>query len=181
MNEEATAGGFGRYLQAIRLEKAITLQKVSEETRIGLGILKSIEQEQLEELPAEVFLKGFLRSYSKFVGADEGEVIRRYDSQMEVTRRITDFEKMPGVVDTGAVWKFLLALAILLLVIAVSIFGVSLWHARHRSTADLQGAAQAALSLTGVFPPWTTPEPFELFSSCKAADAPQASPAKSAV
>ena len=55
---------FGRYLQTIRLEKKISLEKVSEETRIGLGNLMLIEQEDYEHLPAEVFVKGFLRAYA---------------------------------------------------------------------------------------------------------------------
>ena len=49
MTSETVTTGFGRYLQAVRLEKGITLEKVSEETRIGLGTLKAIEQEALAE------------------------------------------------------------------------------------------------------------------------------------
>ena len=49
MTGDTADTGFGRYLQAIRLQRGITLEKVSEETRIGLGILKSIEQEALDQ------------------------------------------------------------------------------------------------------------------------------------
>jgi cytoskeleton protein RodZ len=71
-------------MQAIRLEKKISLEQVSQQTRIGLGNLLLIEQEDHERLPAEVYVKGFLRAYAKSVGADGDEVIRRYESCHEV-------------------------------------------------------------------------------------------------
>ncbi len=50
---------FGRYLQAIRLEKKISLEQVAEQTRVGLRNLLLVEQEDHEQLPAEVYVKGF--------------------------------------------------------------------------------------------------------------------------
>ena len=126
MNSDKAGTGFGRYLQAIRLEKGISLEKVSEETRIGLTALKAIEQEAMAELPAEVFLKGFLRAYSKFIGADGDEVIRRYESQREVTRRISSVQGEPQTLSTGSFWKFLVALMIWGLVILFSSVGQAL-------------------------------------------------------
>jgi len=80
---------FGRYLQDTRLEKKISLEQVSQQTRIGLGNLLLIEQEDHEQLPAEVYVKGFLRSYAKAVGADGDEVIRRkkYPNQNPPVKR----------------------------------------------------------------------------------------------
>ena len=68
---------FGRYLQAIRLEKNISLEQVAAQTRIGLGNLMLVEQEDHDQLPAAVFVKGFLRSYAAAVGADGDEAVRR--------------------------------------------------------------------------------------------------------
>ena len=70
MESDKESLSFGRYLQAIRLEKKISLEQVSQQTRIGLGNLLLLEQEDHEQLPAEVYVKGFLRSYAKAVGAD---------------------------------------------------------------------------------------------------------------
>ena len=146
MNSSTVDTGFGRYLQAIRLQRGITLEKVSEETRIGLGILKSVEQEALDELPAEVFLKGFLRSYAKCIDADGDEVIRRYESQRDVSRKISGIEKMPQRLSTGSMWKFVLALLILALVMFISIFGIQFLHHSGRSDIGSQTVSQAILS-----------------------------------
>ena len=56
---------FGRYLKNIRLEKGLHLDMISKETRIGLHNLALIESEDHKNLPAEVFVKGFLRAYAK--------------------------------------------------------------------------------------------------------------------
>ncbi|MBI9083419.1 MAG: DUF4115 domain-containing protein [Desulfobacterales bacterium] len=69
---------FGRYLRAVRQDQGIDLKTVSSRTRIGMDILQSIEAEEHSRLPAEVFVKGFLRAYAKVVGADGDEAVRRY-------------------------------------------------------------------------------------------------------
>ena len=73
MESEKEPLSFGRYLQAIRLEKKISLEQVSAQTRIGVGNLLLIEQEDHERLPAKVYVKGFLRSYAAAIGADGDE------------------------------------------------------------------------------------------------------------
>lgn len=69
---------FGRYLRAVRQDQGIDLKTVARQTRIGMDILQSIEAEEHSRLPAEVFVKGFLRAYAKVVGADGDEAVRRY-------------------------------------------------------------------------------------------------------
>ena len=71
---------FGRYLKSVRLEKGIDLKAVSDETKIGVDILLLLEEENHDQLPAEAFVKGFLRAYAKAVGADGDEAVRRYTS-----------------------------------------------------------------------------------------------------
>ena len=86
---EKTSLSFGRYLQSIRIEKGISLEDVSKETRIRREALLYIEAEDHEKLPDIVFVKGFLRAYAKAIGADGDEAVRRYISRLEVMQRIT--------------------------------------------------------------------------------------------
>ena len=110
MESDKESLSFGRYLQAIRLEKKISLEQVSEQTRIGLGNLLLIEQENHEQLPAQVYVKGFLRSYAKAIGADGDEVIRRYDSCLEVVQKISDSESASKGTGRRIWWKLLISL-----------------------------------------------------------------------
>jgi hypothetical protein len=47
-------------------------------TRIPVRSLERLESGLFEELPADVFVRGFLRSYARCVGLDAEEIIRRY-------------------------------------------------------------------------------------------------------
>ena len=60
MDNDRISTSFGRYLQAIRIDKGLSLDTVSKETRIRLETLLQIEEEDFKKLPAEVFVKGFL-------------------------------------------------------------------------------------------------------------------------
>jgi phage baseplate assembly protein W len=110
MKSEHDSSSFGRYLQAIRLEKKISLEKVSAQTRIGLANLLMIEQEDLEGLPAEVFVKGFLRSFSDAIGADGDEAVRRYESRLNVAQKIAVSEDFIGKPAPRLWWKLLLSI-----------------------------------------------------------------------
>ena len=112
---------FGRYLQAIRLEKGIGLEQIAKETRIGLGNLVLIEEEDHDRLPAAVFVRGFLRAYGKCVGADCDEVIRRYEARLQFVQQAAESE--PGLQrDTSRLWpKLLISLTALLLIVAASL------------------------------------------------------------
>ncbi len=115
---------FGRYLQDIRLEKKISLEQVSQQTRISLGNLLLLEQEDHERLPAEVYVKGFLRSYAKAIGADGDEVIRRYKSRLGVVQRMSESESSSKKISSGIGWKLLISLVLLVCIIGLSIFAV---------------------------------------------------------
>jgi cytoskeletal protein RodZ len=125
MNNDKESLSFGRYLQAIRLEKKISLEQVAEQTRVGLGNLLLLEQEDHEQLPAEVYVKGFLRSYAAAIGADGDEAVRRYESRLDVVQKIAESEASVGKSATRLWWKLIISLGILLCIIAVSILLIS--------------------------------------------------------
>jgi cytoskeletal protein RodZ len=124
MESDKEPKSFGRYLQAIRLEKKISLEQVSQQTRIGLGNLLLIEQEDHERLPAEVYVKGFLRAYAQSVGADGDEVIRRYKSCHNTVQKISGLDFSSNKIARGAWWKLLFSLVLLICIIGLSIFAV---------------------------------------------------------
>jgi cytoskeleton protein RodZ len=119
---------FGRYLQAIRLEKKISLEKVSAQTRIGLSSLSMIEQEDLAGLPDEVFVKGFLRSFAGAIGADGDLVIRRYESRLDIVQKIAVSDGSIGKSPSRMWWKLLIAIFLLAGMIVLSIFGIAFFH-----------------------------------------------------
>ena len=119
---------FGHYLKAIRVKKGISLDEVSEETRIRIDTLRLIEKEDHDRLPSEVFVKGFLRAYAEAVGIDGSEAVTRYTSSInayqETARSETDFAKL-----STRFWPhLLLSLGAMICIITLSVFAMSVFH-----------------------------------------------------
>jgi len=77
--EEKRSAAFGSYLKTVRLEKGIKLSTISEQTRISKDTLAALEDEDHSRLPAEVFVKGFIRAYARVVDADGDVAVRGFD------------------------------------------------------------------------------------------------------
>ncbi len=72
-------GTLGQYLSSTRELKGFDLHDAAQQTRIGIQYLKALEQDDFAKLPGEVFVKGFLKNYAKFLGLSEQEVLKKYD------------------------------------------------------------------------------------------------------
>jgi DnaJ-class molecular chaperone len=77
----------GRGLQAIREEMGIDLKTISQETKISAKVLQSIEEEVIERLPPQVYLKGFLKAYAQCLGLDPQKVIEEYLKALGQTKK----------------------------------------------------------------------------------------------
>ena len=128
MNTNHDSLSFGRYLQAIRLEKKISLEKISAQTRIGLANLLLIEQEDIERLPAEVFVKGFLRSFADAIGADGDEAVGRYESRLNIVQKTAFSEDFIGKSPPRMWLKLVISLILLGSIATVSIIGIAFFQ-----------------------------------------------------
>ncbi len=68
----------GEHLRTIRRYLSLDLNAVAMETKVGKHNLKAIEEENIQALPAPVYLKGFLRTYAKALGLDPHQVSKEY-------------------------------------------------------------------------------------------------------
>ena len=64
----------GRYLQKLRLEKELSVEEVSEATKISTKNIRAIEQCSFEQLPADTFVRGLVTLYGDFLGINGSEV-----------------------------------------------------------------------------------------------------------
>ncbi len=143
---DKSSDSFGQYLQAVRTEKRISLETVSEETRIRLETLQQIEEEDHRNLPDEVFVKGFLRAYANAIGASGDEVIRRYQLRLAVYRKVALSEA--ALLRSGKrFWtRLVLSLGTLALLIVISILAFSLIreHPQPPPTPEIEASDKAA-------------------------------------
>ncbi|MFO0692302.1 MAG: helix-turn-helix domain-containing protein [Polyangiales bacterium] len=68
----------GQYLRRERELRQVSLEELAQTTRIPLKSLLHIEEDRLDSLPGEVFVRGFLRSYAVALGIEPDLVLARY-------------------------------------------------------------------------------------------------------
>ncbi len=68
----------GKALKDIREQLGISLQEISDRTRIHLPYLEFIEGDRYDKLPHAVYLRGYLIQYAKVMGLDAIRVVRGY-------------------------------------------------------------------------------------------------------
>jgi cytoskeleton protein RodZ len=60
--------------------RGITLDEISESTKISRRHLESLEREDFDSLPGGIFNKGFVRAYARFLGLDEDQAVADYST-----------------------------------------------------------------------------------------------------
>jgi len=74
----------GRILKDIRKKLGVQLFDVSLETKTRKEILKNIELEKYEELPQEIYLRGHVWSYAKYLSLNPKKVVDDYIKKYKV-------------------------------------------------------------------------------------------------
>lgn len=74
----------GTYLRRHREAKRMSVEEVSRSTRVPASSVERIESDRFDELPGEVFVRGFLKSYARSVGLSPDEVLARYTASRRV-------------------------------------------------------------------------------------------------
>ncbi|MFH2009158.1 MAG: helix-turn-helix domain-containing protein [bacterium] len=71
----------GLRLRKERELRGISLEEVSSVTRVRLVYLRHLEEDGFESLPADVYVRGYIRSYARFLGIDAERCIEQYSLQ----------------------------------------------------------------------------------------------------
>ncbi|MGE5597113.1 MAG: helix-turn-helix domain-containing protein [Hyphomicrobiales bacterium] len=73
----------GSALVRAREAKGLTLEDAERDTRISRRYLQALETEQFNIIPAPVYARGFLRSYSQYLGLDPQEMLALFPREHE--------------------------------------------------------------------------------------------------
>lgn len=73
----------GEKLLEAREQKGISLEQISELTKIRSVYLQALETGEVDNLPDKVYVKGFLRSYAKIVDLDPREILEIYQRYID--------------------------------------------------------------------------------------------------
>jgi cytoskeleton protein RodZ len=151
----------GEYLRSERLNRGITLEEISRETRISTRMLQAIEDGNTESLPASVLVKGFLRGYAQKLGLDPETVILRYQDlhEEEGARReaLEKFHERFRPVPTRK--RFLVPGAIAALVLCLLLGWLLSPRDRHQTAPPSTEGPETVPQQTPPSPPAVEPNP----------------------
>ena len=68
----------GEELKRERELRGISLEEISNITKINIRFLEALEEDRFDALPGKFFFKGIARAYAKSVGLDEDYVLNKY-------------------------------------------------------------------------------------------------------
>src|SRR2546430_16899344 len=71
----------GTSLREARLRKQVDIVQAEQGTKIRGKYLRALEDEQFELLPAETYVKGFLRTYAEYLGLDGQLYVDEFNSR----------------------------------------------------------------------------------------------------
>jgi len=90
----------GKTFKKAREAKQLSVEEASEKTRIPKKIIKAIEEDRLCEIPSVFYARGFVRTYSKFLGCEGEKAVKEYlagsEKKKEEPRLLLDNEQVPG-------------------------------------------------------------------------------------
>jgi hypothetical protein len=74
----------GNSLREARLRQTLDFPEIEQATKIRAKYLRALEDEQFDLLPAQTYVKGFLRSYAEYLGLDGQLYVDEYNSRFVV-------------------------------------------------------------------------------------------------
>lgn len=78
----------GERMKKIRNDRRLSLAEISKSTKIQCKYLEYLEESQYAKLPADVYVKGFLRSYAVHMGLNEQSLIKQYEREKGIHKNI---------------------------------------------------------------------------------------------
>jgi hypothetical protein len=81
---------FGTLLKEEREKRQISLSEISNATKLSVSALQLMEKGNLDDLPPDVFIRGFIRSYARTLGISSNEPLELLDQVLLERRRASE-------------------------------------------------------------------------------------------
>lgn len=83
----------GNTLREARMRRGLDIVDCESGTKIRGKYLRALEEEQFDALPGPTFVRGFLRTYSDFLGLDGRLVLEEYETRFERPKELSAHEE----------------------------------------------------------------------------------------
>jgi cytoskeleton protein RodZ len=152
--------GIGDVLRDAREEQGRTIEEAARDTRVRGDYLQALEDERFDVFGGDVYAKGFLSSYARYLSVDPQPLLDSYrrhvqhDDPSASSIAATPVAKQPsGPPPTWIAW------AVVVVVVMVGVAALAQVFGGRTPEPAAQQAPQPADSPTGTAPPRETEEP----------------------
>ncbi len=96
--EDETSGEFdGPRLRRTRLFRGYEIDQIADVTKVAGTHLRNIEDENFADLPADVYVRGFVTAYAKTIGLDPQAVVPSYMARLQDSRQKSQPSRFLGL------------------------------------------------------------------------------------
>ncbi len=84
-------------LASIRRNRGLTLEQISQDTKISVRALQAIEAGDYKKLPGGIYNTSYIRQYARAIEFDESELLAYYQSKVEITAETLPINQEKGL------------------------------------------------------------------------------------
>ena len=95
----------GNSLREARLRQHLDFPELEQATKIRARYLRALEDEEFDTLPAETYVKGFLRAYAEYLGLDGQLYVDEYNSRYVVGEEDAPFRPRRAATGARRSWR----------------------------------------------------------------------------
>ena len=117
---QAKDNSIGEALQSAREAASYSVAYVAAQTHLKEEVITALENDQFDQLPSDVFVKGYIRSYAKLLDLDSQTLLDAYpkDRTIEAQTVVTNVKRTKKLnssgVDPVVIWSSVTVVAILM-------------------------------------------------------------------
>jgi cytoskeleton protein RodZ len=152
-------GTFGQALRDAREDLGVSLAEAERETRISRRYLEALETEDAASMPPAVYTRGFIRTYSQYLGLDPDAMLDAYGPQQIIDDRV-EIRPIPAEINAPRSVPLRPAVVLAGLIVA-SLLVVYLWgqYTSFRENVDRIDSAPTSRAPTPAIVIARTPSP----------------------
>ncbi|MGZ3494989.1 MAG: helix-turn-helix domain-containing protein [Thermodesulfobacteriota bacterium] len=112
----------GKFLKRERETRSISLEEISNFTKIKQHHLKAIEEDRYEVLPATLYVKGFLTGYARYLALNPRDIVLQYEKYLKSLMPPEPVELQPEAPPKKKIRQWLLFSLVLAVILSATFF-----------------------------------------------------------
>lgn len=146
----------GKLLEERRLSKKLRYDEIAEIIKINPEYLEALETANYSKFPSEVYVKGFLRNYARFLGIEPDHALALYRREQEISLvnpkiKMTDKIKRKGLDLSITKNKIVTAIVIIITILTLLYIGSYVFNIFQNPRLELSKPIELKAGQTGEY------------------------------